>query len=97
MIAPETIKQEFLVDGISAHKELEITIPCKPAAGPDRITPRYEVIERNGKVLKARWTCPYCERHFKRAKSCHGHMGLIPDRKHNCPVLRKQEVERRIK
>lgn len=81
----------------SRKETLEITIPCKTAPGPDRVTPRYVVFERDGKVIACRWICPYCERKFRRRKPCCGHMGLIADRKHNCPVLRKQEIERRVK
>ena len=79
-----------------ARDESFITIPCKTGV-PDRVAPIYITrIDAQGRV-EARWLCFYCRRTFHRRKPCTGHMGLIQDRKHGCPVLHKEEEDKRRK
>jgi hypothetical protein len=78
-------------------EELFITIPCKTADKPDRVTPIYVTRLNPDGTMRGRWLCAYCKQVFHRRKPCCGHMGLIADRKHNCSVLHKEDEERKIK
>jgi hypothetical protein len=73
-----------------------IVIPCEPAKEPDRITPIYVTREHNG-YIEARWLCAYCKQSFYRRTPCEKHMGLIPNKKYSCPVLEKEDSERRLR
>lgn len=82
--------------GQQTSETLVITIPCKTGV-PDRVTPIYITRTNPDGTISGRWLCFYCRRSFFRRKPCTSHMGLIPDHKHNCPVLYKEEENRRQK
>ena len=77
-------------------KELCLTIPCEPAAGPDKVRPVHIHLMVNG-YADSRWQCPHCYQQYHRAKPCRWHMGMTMNIPAGCPVLKAQDESRRLK
>jgi len=75
--------------------ELFLTIPCEPGKRGDHLNGPIYIYD--GRDSMRAYQCPHCGQTGPRIRPLRDHMGMTMNKKANCPILKAQDVARRIK